>query len=88
MRTRQPVEATRHPAGTPRLVINPIACDGIGMCAHLAPTLISLDTWGYPKLPSTPLQRTELRAATAATSGCPRKALSIKEDARPAPLNG
>jgi ferredoxin len=34
--------------GPARLRVDPTACDGIGMCAHLAPDLIVLDTWGYP----------------------------------------
>ena len=31
-----------------RLRVDPIACDGRGLCAELAPELISLDDWGFP----------------------------------------
>ena len=34
------------------LRVNPIACDGHGMCAELLPELIELDPWGYPILAS------------------------------------
>ncbi|MGA2806273.1 MAG: ferredoxin [Acidimicrobiales bacterium] len=31
-----------------RIRVDPIACDGRGLCAELLPELISLDDWGYP----------------------------------------
>jgi hypothetical protein len=31
-----------------RLRIDPIACDGRGLCAEILPELIALDDWGYP----------------------------------------
>jgi ferredoxin len=34
-----------------RLVVDPIACDGAGVCAELLPELISLDPWGFPSSP-------------------------------------
>ena len=30
------------------LVIDPIACDGRGVCAEILPERIELDRWGYP----------------------------------------
>ena len=60
-----------------RLLIDPTSCDGIGMCSHLAPELITVDSWGYPILAHRILQRAELRAARRAVAGCPRKALFI-----------
>ena len=30
------------------VAIDPIACDGYGMCAELLPELIALDDWGFP----------------------------------------
>ena len=68
----------RRPSPTARLIVDPVACDGIGMCAHLAPMLISLDTWGYPIVPRTPLESGDRRAAQAAVSGCPRRALELE----------
>jgi ferredoxin len=33
-----------------RLELDPIACDGHGLCADLLPELIELDEWGYPMI--------------------------------------
>jgi len=30
------------------LVVDPIACDGRGVCAEMLPERIELDRWGYP----------------------------------------
>lgn len=64
-------------AGAARLRIDSVACDGIGMCAHLAPGIIALDMWGYPILPDDTLERRDLQAARAAVAGCPKKALFL-----------
>lgn len=61
-----------------RLAIDPAACDGIGMCAHLAPRLVSVDSWGYPVLARHPLSRREARTAAAAAASCPRRALFLE----------
>lgn len=60
-----------------RLRIDPVACDGIGMCAHLAPDEIDVDTWGYPVLTGHLLQRAHRRRAAAAVAACPRRALFL-----------
>jgi len=60
-----------------RLRIDSVACDGVGMCAHLAPGIIALDMWGYPILPDDTLERRDLQAARGAVAGCPRKALFL-----------
>ncbi|HEY3809786.1 MAG TPA: ferredoxin [Acidimicrobiales bacterium] len=31
-----------------RLVLDPVACDGHGLCAELFPEGIELDDWGFP----------------------------------------
>jgi ferredoxin len=31
-----------------RLRVDPIACDGRGLCAELVPELITMDDWGFP----------------------------------------
>lgn len=65
-------------ASHPRLRIDPAVCDGVGICAHLAPDVITLDTWGYPILTIEPLSRGgDRRQAEAAVSACPRKALYL-----------
>ena len=65
--------------GTGRLLVDPVACHGIGMCAHLAPALIHLDPWGYPIIPGETLDGADARAAIRAARGCPRRALRFTE---------
>jgi ferredoxin len=64
------------------LVLNPILCDGRGMCHDAAPDLIELDEWGFPLLPGgglrAPVNRADRRAAEAATHACPVLALHIE----------
>jgi ferredoxin len=31
-----------------RLWVDPITCDGRGLCAEILPELITLDDWGFP----------------------------------------
>lgn len=65
-----------HSAGR-RLRVDPIACDGVGICAHLAPDAIHLDTWGYPIVSGEPLTGRAERQADAAVAACPQRALYI-----------
>jgi len=64
------------------LVLNPILCDGRGLCHDAAPELIELDEWGFPLLPGGGLRaavtRADRRAAEAATHACPVLALHIE----------
>lgn len=60
-----------------RLVVDPVACDGIGMCSHLAPDLVRVDSWGYPIVVGELLTAREERQAKKAVAGCPRKALLL-----------
>jgi ferredoxin len=71
------------PAVPARLRVDPVACDGVGMCAHLAPGLIVLDAWGYPIVTSALSRRADIRAARAAMAGCPRRALMLEADRQP-----
>jgi ferredoxin len=63
--------------GGSRLLVDPVACDGIGMCAHLAEDLVRLDSWGYPIVPRRDLEPGEVRRARHAVNGCPRRALRL-----------
>jgi ferredoxin len=68
-------------AGTARrLRVDPVACDGVGMCGHLAPELITVDSWGYPIITDRDLRQAQRRAAQSAVAGCPRKALFFDGD--------
>jgi ferredoxin len=76
---------SRHPAappgaGGPRLRVDPIACQGIAICAHLAPDLIRLDSWGFPITAVHGLSQREERKAGRAVAGCPRHALFLQPD--------
>ncbi len=65
-------------AVTHRLVVDPIRCDGRGICAELFPERITLDDWGYPIVDSTTLDRTQLRDARRAVQLCPVLALRLE----------
>ena len=60
-----------------RLRVDIVACDGAGICAHLAPDVVRVDSWGFPILPAEPLSGARERQARAAVTACPRKALFL-----------
>ena len=66
-----------------RLVVDHVTCDGIGMCAHLAPDVVRADSWGYPIIAGDTLTTREERQARKAIAGCPRKALLLIEHCGP-----
>jgi ferredoxin len=70
---RRPVSAAR----PTRLLVNPVACEAVGLCAHLAPDVVDLDRWGYPIVDQAPLSRDEEPQARRAARGCPRRALVV-----------
>jgi ferredoxin len=50
------------------------ACDGVGICAVVAPNLITLDKWGFPVI----ADRADpelVRQARRAVRACPHRAL-------------
>ncbi|MGV8978849.1 MAG: ferredoxin [Cellulomonas sp.] len=74
----RPSAARARPATEVRLRVDPVACDGIGLCAHLAAGVVELDRWGYPVVSSEPLRRGDLGDARSAVRACPRRALWIE----------
>ena len=58
--------------------VNPIACDGHGLCAELLPERISLDEWGYPLIDSSPIQDGLVSQARRAVDACPVLALRLR----------
>jgi ferredoxin len=60
-----------------RLVVDPVACEGIGMCGHLAPSLVRVDSWGFPVVTAEPASTGEQRQAVRAAAACPRRALLL-----------
>lgn len=61
-----------------RLAVDPIRCDGRGLCAELVPERITLDDWGFPIIDPSSLSRSELREAKRAVRLCPVLALRIE----------
>ncbi len=64
--------------GRIRLAVDPIACDGRGLCAELLPELISVDDWGFPVLTSGEVPARLRAEAAAVTRLCPRLALRLE----------
>ena len=61
----------------PVLHVSPIACDGRGLCAEIAPELIALDDWGFPIVAPGPVAAGLLPDAEAAVRICPVLALRL-----------
>ncbi len=59
-----------------RLRVDWPACQGRGLCAQVAPELISLDEWGFPIVP-TAIPRQLQSTARAAVNICPHAALRL-----------
>jgi ferredoxin len=59
------------------LVIDPIACDGHGVCAELLPEMIRLDPWGYPLISGGEVPPQLVDHARRAVTSCPRLALTL-----------
>ena len=59
------------------LRVNPIACDGSGLCAELFPERISLDEWGYPIIDPDPITPDLENHAERAVAACPTMALLL-----------
>ena len=61
------------------LIVDPIACDGHGVCAELLPELIQLDRWGFPITEAGPVPPPLIDHARRAVASCPRLALHLVE---------
>jgi ferredoxin len=60
------------------LSVDPIACNGYGVCAELVPELISLDEWGYPIIHDTLVDDDVIAHARRAVAACPKLALRLR----------
>jgi ferredoxin len=75
---KQPPPPPVNRAGRLRMRVNPVACDGHGLCAELLPEVVSLDDWGYP-MPVVAEIPTELEAhAQRAAQQCPTLAIILE----------
>lgn len=72
--TRRNGGSRRNPA---RLLVDPIACSGVGLCSHLVPDLIELDRWGFPRVTTPTVDSQAERDARRAVAACPRRALHL-----------
>jgi ferredoxin len=62
-----------------RVDVDPIVCDGHGLCAELLPERVTLDDWGYPIVDGTPIEDQRLLAhARRAADACPVLALRLE----------
>ena len=59
------------------LRVDPIACDGHGLCAELFPERVSLDEWGFPIVDPTAIPRNLEKHARRAAAECPMLALRL-----------
>ena len=59
------------------LTVDPIACDGHGLCAELFPERIRLDDWGFPIIDPEPLPPPLDKHARRAVAECPKRALHL-----------
>jgi ferredoxin len=59
------------------LRVNPIVCQGHGLCAELFPERIRLDDWGYPIIEPGPIPLELERHARRAVDACPVLALAL-----------
>jgi ferredoxin len=69
------------------LRVDPIACEGHGLCAELFPEWIARDDWGYPIVDARPIPRSFEPYAKRAVELCPVLALKL-EKARDAAAAG
>lgn len=61
-----------------RLRVNPIVCDGHGLCAELFPERIELDEWGYPMIDDAAVPRSLETHARRAVAACPVLAIRLE----------
>jgi ferredoxin len=60
------------------LRLDPIACDGHGLCAELFPERIHLDDWGFPIVDGDDVPASLERHARRAVAACPMQALRLE----------
>ena len=61
-----------------KLRVEPIACDGRGLCAEILPELITLDDWGFPIIRAGDVPDHLDDEAREAIRICPKLALRLE----------
>lgn len=64
-----------------RLRVDPIACDGRGLCAEVFPEMITLDDWGFPIIRDEEISPGLMAGASEAIRLCPLLALRLDRSA-------
>lgn len=64
------------------LRVDPIACDGRGLCAAALPGLITLDDWGFPLIAPGPVPAGLAGEARETVRICPKLALRLEQASR------
>ena len=67
-----------------RLVVDPTACDGHGLCEELFPEGVALDDWGFPVVARSEVPLELLTHARRAVTACPALALRLVSESSPA----
>jgi ferredoxin len=62
------------------LAVDWTRCDGHGLCADLAPDLVSRDDWGFPVLRNGALPPAAVKDARRAVAACPALALRLQPE--------
>ncbi|GAA2003568.1 ferredoxin [Catenulispora subtropica] len=70
----------RNDSPAPRLRVDPIACQGHGLCIEAFPEMVGRDPWGFPVLSPNPVPPHLLRHAERAVALCPVLALRMAKD--------
>ncbi len=60
-----------------RLILDPTACDGHGLCAELFPEGVTRDDWGFPIVAASEVPAGSLADARRCVSTCPALALRL-----------
>jgi len=60
-----------------QLRLDPVACEGRGLCAELLPERIAMDEWGYPIVSDRPVPDALEAHARRAVAACPVLALQL-----------
>ena len=66
-------------AARARLLVDPIACDGRGLCAEMLPELITLDDWGFPIIGAGDVPARLRADARETIRVCPKLALRLED---------
>jgi ferredoxin len=61
-----------------RLRVDPIACDGRGLCAEMLPELITVDDWGFPIIRDGGVPARLQAGARETVRACPKLALRLE----------